>query len=62
MDMLFFEDEIEKVSKKVGPSGWSTMQSQDPRLNGQLRKEQKAKETEERNAMDRRKRLLRGYD
>lgn len=62
MDMLFFEDEIKKVSKKVGPSGWGTMRLQDPRLNGQLRKDQIAKETEARNATNRRNRLLRGYD
>ncbi|WP_144512305.1 hypothetical protein [Bacillus sp. FJAT-22090] len=62
MDMLFFEREIKKVSKIVGPTGWDTMRSQDPRVNGQLRKEQIAKETEARNATNRRKRLLRGYD
>ena len=62
MDMLFFEGEIKKVSKKVGQSGWSTMRSQDPRLNGQLRKDQIAKEKEARNATNRRNRLLKGYD
>jgi hypothetical protein len=62
MDMLFFEGEIKKVSNKVGPSGWNIMLIQDPRLNGQLRKDQIAQETEARNAANRRKRLLKGYD
>ncbi|MHC8517287.1 hypothetical protein [Sporosarcina sp. ITBMC105] len=60
--MLFFEDEIKKVSKKVGPSGWSTMRLQDPRINGQLRKDQIARETEAKNVAMRRSRLLNGYD
>lgn len=60
--MLFFEDEIKKVSKKVGPSGWSTMRLQDPRINGQLRKDQIARETEAKNVANRRSRLLNGYD
>jgi hypothetical protein len=39
MDMsLFFEDEIEKVKRKMDPSGLAEMRSQDPRLNGQLEK------------------------
>lgn len=39
MDMsLFFEDEIEKVKAKLGPSELDEMMSQDPRLNGQLEK------------------------
>ena len=62
MDMLFFEREIKKVSKIVGPSGWNTMRLQDPRLNGQLQKEQIAREKEEKEAMKRRNRLLRGYE
>lgn len=60
--MLFFEDEIQKVSKKVGPSGWSTMRLQDPRINGQLRKDQMARETEAKNVANRRNRLLNGYE
>ncbi len=37
MDMsLFFEDEIEKVKGRIGPSELKEMMSQDPRLNGQL--------------------------
>ena len=44
--MLFFGNEIRKVSKKVGPSEWSNMRLQDPRVNGQLRKEQIAREKE----------------
>ena len=44
--MLFFEDEIQKVSEKVGPSEWSKMRLQDPRINGQLQKDQIARETE----------------
>jgi len=44
--MLFFENEIQKVSKKVGPSEWSKMRLQDPRINGQLQKELKAQEME----------------
>ncbi|MFF2754988.1 hypothetical protein ACFVR1_14710 [Psychrobacillus sp. NPDC058041] len=59
--MLFFEGEIKKVSKKVGTSGLSTMRLQDPRLNGQLRKDQIAKEIEARNAENRRNQLLNGY-
>ncbi|QFG00271.1 hypothetical protein PB01_16445 [Psychrobacillus glaciei] len=62
MDMLFFENEIKKVSKKVGPSGWSTMRLQDPRINGQLRKEQVARETEARDVENRRNSLLNGDD
>ncbi|WP_391204098.1 hypothetical protein [Psychrobacillus sp. L4] len=60
--MLFFENEIKKVSKKVGPSGWGTMRLQDPRINGQLRKDQIARETEARNVENRRNRLLNGDD
>lgn len=60
--MLFYEDEIRKVSKIVGPEGWSTMRLQDPRVNGQLRKDQMARETEAENLAYRRKRLLDGYD
>lgn len=56
--MLFFENEIKKVSKKVGPSGWSTLQLQDPRINGQLRKEQITRKTEEKNIANRRNRLF----
>lgn len=56
--MLFFENEIKKVSEKVGPSGWSTLQLQDPRINGQLRKEQITRKTEERNIANRRNRLF----
>lgn len=58
--MLFFKDEIEKVRKKVGPSEWNTMRLQDPRLNGQLQRDQIARETETRNLENRRKRLLNG--
>lgn len=46
MDMLFFEDEIQKMSKKVGQAEWSKMQLQDPRINGQLQKDQNAQDTE----------------
>ena len=35
---LFFEDEIEKMKRKLGPSGLREMMSQDPRLNGQMDK------------------------
>ena len=62
MDMLFYEDEIRKVSKIVGPDGWSTMRLQDPRVNGQLRKDQMTREAEAKNVAHRRKRLLNGYD
>lgn len=58
--MLFFGNEIRKVSKKMGPSGWSTMRLQDPRINGQLQKDQKARETEANEVENRRKRLLNG--
>ena len=58
--MLFFGNEIRKVSKKMGPSGWSTMRLQDPRVNGQLRKDQIAREKEAYEAENRRKRLLNG--
>lgn len=44
--MLFFENEIQKVSKKVGPSEWSTMRLQDPRINGQLQKDQVDRNTD----------------
>ena len=33
---LFFEDEIEKVKGRLGPSELEEMMSQDPRLNGQI--------------------------
>ncbi|WP_432362373.1 hypothetical protein [Sporosarcina sp. UB5] len=33
---LFFEDEIEKVKRKLDASGLEKLMSQDPRLNGQL--------------------------
>lgn len=59
--MLFFEDEIKKVAKIMGASKWSTMRLQDPRINGQLQKDQLARETESRNLEARRKRLLNGY-
>lgn len=62
MDMLFFEDEIEKVRKKAGPAGGRTMQSQDPRENGELRWELNARKAEARNRRERRSRLLKGYD
>lgn len=35
---LFFEDEIEKVKRKIDSAGLKEMTSQDPRLNGQLEK------------------------
>ncbi|GEN84562.1 hypothetical protein SLU01_28740 [Sporosarcina luteola] len=60
--MLFYEDEIKKVAKIMGPSKWSTMRLQDPRINGQLQKDQMARETEARNLEERRKRLLNGYE
>ena len=56
--MLFFGNEIRKVSKKMGPSGWNTMRLQDPRINGQLRKDQLARETEAKETENRRNRLL----
>ncbi|QUG42933.1 hypothetical protein KD050_06735 [Psychrobacillus sp. INOP01] len=62
MDMLFFENEIEKVSKKVGPTEWSTMRLQDPRINGQLQKDQIARETEAKEVENRGNRLLNGDD
>lgn len=58
--MLFFGNEIQKVSKKVGPSGWSTMRLQDPRINGQLRKDQIAREKEAKEVENRRNRSLYG--
>ncbi len=58
MDMLFFGNEIRKVSKKMGPSGFSTMRLQDPRINGQLRKDLIARETEAKETENRRNRLL----
>lgn len=58
MDMsLFFEDEIEKVKRKIGPSGLKEMMSQDPRLNGQmeeLRAYQRKYRAEQREASRRR--------
>ena len=60
--MLFFGNEIRKVSKKMGPSGWSTMRLQDPRVNGQLRKDQIAREKEANEAEKHRNRLLNGDD
>lgn len=62
MDMLFFEDEIEKVREIAGPAGGGTMQSQDPRENGDLRWELNARKTGARNLRERRNRLLKGYD
>lgn len=62
MDMLFFGNEIRKVSKKMGPSGWSTIRLQDPRVNGQLRKDQIAREKEANEAEKHRNRLLNGDD
>ncbi|WP_277586308.1 hypothetical protein [Psychrobacillus antarcticus] len=56
--MLFFGNEIRKVSKKMGPSGFSTMRLQDPRINGQLRKDLIARETEAKETENRRNRLL----
>lgn len=58
--MLFFVKEIQKVSKTVGPSGRSTMRLQDPRINGQLRKDQIARETEAKEVENRRNRSLNG--
>jgi len=58
--MLFFGNEIQKVSKKVGASGWSTMRLQDPRINGQLRKDQIAREKEAKEVENRRNRSLNG--
>ena len=60
--MLFFYNEIQKVSKKVGPSGRNIMRLQDPRINGQLRKDQIARETEAKEVENRRNRLLNGRD
>lgn len=60
--MLFYEDEIRKVSKIVGPDGWSTMRLQDPRVNGQLRKDQMARDDEAENMTHRRKRLLNSHN
>lgn len=57
-DMLFFEDEIQKVRKKVGPSGMRDMTAQDPRMNGQLRKHWLAVEQERKERDARMKRLL----
>lgn len=62
MDMLFFEDEIEKVRKIVGPTGQSAMKLQDPRINRELHWELNARKTEARNFRERRNRLLKGYD
>ena len=56
--MLFFGNEIRKVSKKMGPSGWSTIRLQDPRINGQLRKDQLAREKEAKEAEKHRNRSL----
>ena len=56
--MLLFGNEIRKVSKKMGPSAWSTMRLQDPRVNGQLRKDQIAREKEANEAEKHRNRLL----
>lgn len=60
--MLFFGNEIQKVSKKVGPSGRSKMRLQDPRINGQLRKDQLAREMEAKEVENSRNRLLNGDD
>ncbi|SUJ18763.1 Uncharacterised protein [Sporosarcina pasteurii] len=60
--MLFFEDEIEKVRKIVGSTGRSTMDRQDPRINGELQWELNARKREARNLRERRSRLLKGYD
>lgn len=60
MDMLFFVKEIQKVSKKVGPEGRNAMRLQDPRINGQLLRDQKAWETEAKELENRRNRLLNG--
>ncbi|MEK3980296.1 hypothetical protein MKY37_14690 [Psychrobacillus sp. FSL K6-2836] len=62
MDMLFFGNEIQKVSKKVGQSGRNIMRLQDPRVNGQLRKDQIARETEAKEVENRRNRSLNGDD
>lgn len=62
MDMLFYEDEIEKVKNKVGSTAWGSMRLQDPRINGQLRKDQMARELEAANTRERRNRLLNRYD
>ena len=58
--MLFFKDEIKKVSKKGGSSEWSKMRLQDPRINGQLRKDQIAQENEAKEVENLRNRLLNG--
>ena len=58
--MLFYEEEIEKVRKKVGPSRWNTMRLDDPRINGQLRKDAIAREVEADNVAAHRRRLLNG--
>ncbi|MDW0116971.1 hypothetical protein QTL97_08495 [Sporosarcina thermotolerans] len=60
--MLFFEDEIEKVKNKVGSKMWGSMRLQDPRINGQLRKDQMARDAEANNTRERRNRLLNRYD
>ena len=59
MDMsLFFEDEIEKMKRKLGPSGLREMMSQDPRLNGQLRAFQRRARAEQLEASRRRQTYL----
>lgn len=60
--MLFFEDEIEKVSKKIGSARWDSLRLQDPRINGQIRKDQMAREIEANNVREHRNRLLNRYD
>ncbi|MDN4606822.1 hypothetical protein [Sporosarcina highlanderae] len=60
--MLFFEDEIEKVRKVVGNERWNNLRLQDPRINGQLRKDQMARDLEANNVRERRNRLLNRYD
>lgn len=62
MDMLFFEDEIEKVRNKVGETGRNTMKMQDPRINRELEWELNARKMEAKNLRERRNRLLKGYD
>ncbi|MFJ7828316.1 hypothetical protein [Psychrobacillus sp. NPDC096623] len=60
MDMLFFDNEIQKVSKKVGQSEWNIMRLQDPRINGQLLKDMIARKTRADEEEINRNRLLNG--
>ncbi|SDO08386.1 hypothetical protein SAMN05518871_11016 [Psychrobacillus sp. OK028] len=58
--MLFFDNEIQKVIKKVGPSEWNKMRLQDPRINGQMLKDLIARKTRANEEENHRNRLLNG--